>query len=62
MSRRFDKVQASMNPVVDHLLTVDPVLLFEVGVETRFDVVEDGFPSLGWREKLGWREEEGKEG
>ena len=44
MSRRLNEVDASVNPVVDELDPVDPVLLLEVGVEPSFDVVDDGLP------------------
>ena len=43
---RFDKVQASVHAIVDHLLPVDAVLLLEVGVESRLDVVQDRFPAV----------------
>ena len=46
MPCRFDKVQASVHAVVDHLLPVDAVLLLEVGVEPRLDVVQDRFPAV----------------
>jgi hypothetical protein len=42
---RFDKVETGVDTVVDHLLSVHSVLLFEVRVEPGFNVVEDWFPS-----------------
>lgn len=42
----FDKVEAGVNPVVDELVPVDAVLLLEVRVEARVDVLEDGEPGL----------------
>ena len=41
----FDKVETGVDSVVDDLGSVDSVLLFEVGVESCFDVVEDWLPS-----------------
>lgn len=46
MSRGLDEVEASVDPVVDELVSIDPVLLVEVGIETSLDVVEDRLPAL----------------
>lgn len=46
MTGRFNKVQTGMNSVIDHLHPVDPVLLLQVRVEPRLDVVEDRLPAL----------------
>jgi hypothetical protein len=35
-----------MNTVINHLHPVDPVLLLQVRVESRLDVVEDRLPAL----------------
>lgn len=35
-----------MHPVVDELLPVDTVLLLEVGIEARLDVLDDGLPAI----------------
>ena len=45
MTGRLDEVQAGVNTVVDDLLTVDAVFLFEVGVKPGLDVLDDGFPA-----------------
>lgn len=44
MTGRLNEVDASVNPVVDELNSVDSVLLLEVSVEPSFDVVDDGLP------------------
>lgn len=45
VSGRLNEVNASVNPVVDQLRSVDSVLLFEISVESGFNVVNDGFPA-----------------
>lgn len=45
MAGRLDKVQARVDAVVDYFLSVDAVLLLEVGVEARLDIVENGLPA-----------------
>jgi hypothetical protein len=45
MTGRLDKVDTCVNPVVDQLCPVDPVLLFEVSIEPSLDVVDDRFPA-----------------
>jgi hypothetical protein len=42
---RLDKVDTCVNPVVDQLCPVDPVLLFEISIEPSLDVVDDRFPA-----------------
>lgn len=42
----LDEVQAGVDAVVDHLLSVDPVLLLEVGIEAGFNVLHDRLPAL----------------
>lgn len=54
MAGRLNEIEASMDAVVDDLLTVDTVLLFEVSVITRLDVLNDWFPARGSRGK--WEE------
>lgn len=46
MACGLNKVQACMYTVVDHLLPVDPVFLFEISVEPRLDVLSDRLPAL----------------
>jgi hypothetical protein len=41
----LDKVEAGVDTIVDNFLTVDAVLLLEVGIEPRLDVLEDGLPA-----------------
>lgn len=45
MTGRLDKVDTCVNPVIDQLCPVDPVLLFEVSIEPSLDVVDDRFPA-----------------
>lgn len=49
VTSRLDEVEAGVNPVVDHLLTVDTVLLLKVSVEPSLDVVKNGLPSARWK-------------
>lgn len=46
MAGWLDEVQAGMDTVVDHLLSVDPVLLLEVGIEPSLDVLHNWLPAL----------------
>lgn len=46
MTGGLDKVKAGMDTVVDELGPVHPVLLLEVGVEARLNVVHDGLPAV----------------
>lgn len=46
MAGWLDEVQAGMDTVVDHLLSVDPVLLLEVGIEPSLNVLHDWLPAL----------------
>lgn len=41
----LDEVETGVNTVVYDLLAVNTVLLLQVGVETRLDVVQDGPPT-----------------
>ena len=43
----LNEVQAGVDAVVNDLLPVDPVLLLEIGVETRLNVLHDGLPAVG---------------
>ncbi len=45
VTSRLDEVQASMDAIVHDLLPVDAVFLFEVGIETGFNVLNDRFPT-----------------
>ncbi len=45
MTRRLDEIDTSMYPVIDQFQSIDPILLFEIRIETRFDIVNDGFPA-----------------
>ena len=42
---RLDEVDASVHTVVDEFRPVDAVLLLEVRVEARFDIVDDRSPA-----------------
>jgi hypothetical protein len=42
---RLNEIDTSMNTVVHQLETVHSVLLLEVGVETSFNVVDNGSPA-----------------
>jgi hypothetical protein len=46
VARRLDEVKASVNTVVDHLLTVHSVLLLEICIEASLDVFNDRFPAV----------------
>ena len=45
MTGGLDEVEASVNTVVYNLETVDAVLLLQVRVKTRLDVIENGSPT-----------------
>jgi hypothetical protein len=45
MTSRLDEVQAGMNAIIHDLLPVDAVFLFQVRVETGFNVLGDRFPA-----------------
>lgn len=45
MSCRLDEVQASMDTVIHNFLSVDTTFLFEVGIKTRLDVLDNWFPA-----------------
>ena len=42
---RLDEVETGVNTVVNNFLPVDTVLLLEVRVETRLNVLHDGLPA-----------------
>lgn len=46
MTGGLDKVEAGMDTVVDELGPVHPVLLLEVGVKARLDVVDNRLPAI----------------
>ena len=43
---RLDEVQTGVNAVVNDFLPVDAVLLLEIRVETRLNVLHDGLPAV----------------
>lgn len=45
MTSWLDKIQTSMNPVVNDFTPVDPVFLLKIRVEARFYVFYNGFPT-----------------
>lgn len=45
MSGGLDEVDTSVHSVVNKLEPVDTILLLEVGVEARLDVVDNWFPA-----------------
>ena len=46
MTGRLDEVQTGVNAVVNDFLSVDAVLLLEIRVETRLNVLHDGLPAV----------------
>lgn len=51
MTARLDEVQTGVNSVVGELGSVDTVLLLEVGIESRLNIVDDWLPAVrcsGW--------------
>ncbi len=45
VARGLDEVEASVNTVVNNFLPVDAVLLFQVRVETGFNVLNNRLPA-----------------
>lgn len=45
MTGGLDEVEAGVNTVVYDFQAIDAVLLLQVGVETRLDVIQDGPPA-----------------
>jgi hypothetical protein len=45
MTSGLDEVQAGMDAIVHDLLPIDAVFLFEIGVETGFNVLDNRFPA-----------------
>jgi hypothetical protein len=45
MTSRLNEVDASMNTIVDQLGPVDAILLLQIRIETRLNVVYDGLPA-----------------
>jgi len=45
MTRWLNEVQTSVDTVVNNFLTVDPVLIFQILVESRLDVFNDWSPT-----------------
>jgi len=45
MAGGLDKVDASVNTVINQLEPVDPIFLFEVGVESSIDIFHNWFPA-----------------
>lgn len=45
MTGRLNEVDACVDTVIHHLVTVNAVLLLEIGIETGLNVVEDGPPA-----------------
>lgn len=45
MTSGLDEVQAGVNAVINNFLAVNPVLLLQVGVESRLDVIHNGLPA-----------------
>ena len=46
MPSGLKEVQASMHTVIHNLLAVNAVLLLKISIETRFNVLYDGFPAV----------------
>ena len=47
---RLDEIQTSMNSVVYDFLPIDAVLLFQIRVEPRLNVIHDRLPTIKWKE------------
>jgi hypothetical protein len=45
VTSRLDEVQAGMDAIIQDLLPVDAVFLFQVRVETGFNVLDNRFPA-----------------
>lgn len=45
MTGGLNEVQARVNTIVHNFLAIDTAFLFEVSIESRFDVLDDGFPA-----------------
>jgi len=45
MTGRLDKVDTSVNTVINQLEPVDPIFLLEVSVESSIDIVHNWFPA-----------------
>lgn len=45
MTSGLDKIKAGMYPVIDDLLTVNTVFLFQVRVKTGLDIFNNGPPT-----------------
>lgn len=52
MTSGLNEIQASVNTVIDNFLAVDPVLLLQVGVKTRLNVVHNGLPAERTRTRV----------
>ena len=48
----LNKVEAGMNAVIHNLLTIDAILLLQVRIKARLDVVEDGSPTAVCQEGI----------
>lgn len=46
VTSRLYEVDTRMDPVIHQLCTIHPIFLLQVGVETRFNVVDDRLPSI----------------
>lgn len=46
MASWLNKVEASMDTVVDQLLSVHAVFLLKVGIEACLDIFDDGLPAV----------------
>ena len=45
MPSRLDEIEAGVDAVVNDLLPVDTILLLKVRIETRLDILHNGFPA-----------------
>jgi hypothetical protein len=52
VTSRLQEIDACMDTVVYNFLAVDPVLLLEVGIEARLNIVEDWLPAISDMRKL----------
>lgn len=45
MTRWLNEVQTGMDTIVNDLLTIDPILVFQILIESRLDVFNDWSPT-----------------
>lgn len=46
MTSGLNKVNASMDAIINETTTIDSVLLFQVGIKTGFNAIQNWFPAI----------------